>query len=234
MIGIIGAMQPEVEALIEATEQKRTERISGSEFTSGILEGREVVIVRSGIGKVAAAVAAEAMLLRYRPALLINTGVGGSLSSRLSVTDLAIGDASVEHDMDTTALGDPPGLLSGIDIVRLPSDPVAVAGMRAAAESLGYPALVGTIASGDRFVSSAEEKERILSLFDAIACDMEGAAISHAAYLNGTPAVILRAVSDNADGSSHLDYPTFLKAAAERSTRLLLTFLREHAGGFSR
>lgn len=229
MIGIIGAMQPEVEALIAAMEDRSVEHISGSDFTRGRLEGQEVVIVRSGIGKVAAAVAAEAMLLRYRPTLLINTGVGGSLTSRLSVTDLAIGDASVEHDMDTTALGDPPGLLSGINVIRLPSDPVAVEGMRAAAASLGYSALVGTIASGDRFVSSAEEKERIVSLFDAIACDMEGAAISHAAYLNGTPAVILRAVSDNADGSSHLDYPTFLAAAAERSTKLLLAFLRHYA-----
>ncbi|HBJ19421.1 MAG TPA: 5'-methylthioadenosine/adenosylhomocysteine nucleosidase [Clostridiales bacterium] len=226
MIGIIGAMASEVDALIFGLSEKKTETLSGSLFTSGILEGKEVVIVRSGIGKVAAATAAEAMILRYAPTLLINTGVGGSLSEKLSVTDIAIADRAVEHDMDTTPLGDPPGLLSGIDIVYLPSDTDAVAGMSRAAETLGYHAEVGTIASGDRFVASAEEKGRIVSLFGAIACDMEGAAISHVAYLNGTPAVILRAISDSADGSSHMDYPTFLAKAAERSHALLKEFLR--------
>lgn len=226
MIGIIGAMASEVDALIAELSEKKTERISGSLFTSGILEGKEVVIVRSGIGKVAAATAAEAMILRFSPTLLINTGVGGSLSEKLSVTDIAIADRAVEHDMDTTPLGDPPGLLSGIDIVYLPSDAHAVLGMSHAAKALGYHAEVGTIASGDRFVASAEEKGRIVSLFGAVACDMEGAAISHVAYLNSTPAVILRAISDSADGSSQMDYPTFLTKAAERSHALLKEFLR--------
>ena len=226
MIGIIGAMSSEVDALLRETEDAREEFVSGSLFTLGRLAGREVVIVRSGIGKVAAATAAEAMILRYAPSLIVNTGVGGSLSADLSVTDIAIADRAVEHDMDTTALGDPAGLLSGINVIYLPSDADAVEKMRLAAETLGYHAKVGTIASGDRFVASAAEKERIVSLFGAIACDMEGAAISHVAYLNGTPAVILRAVSDNADGSSHMDYPTFLADAAARSHALLLEFLR--------
>ena len=217
MIGIIGAMSSEVDALLRETEDAREEFVSGSLFTLGRLAGREVVIVRSGIGKVAAATAAEAMILRYAPSLIVNTGVGGSLSADLSVTDIAIADRAVEHDMDTTALGDPAGLLSGINVIYLPSDADAVENMRLAAETLGYRAKVGTIASGDRFVASAAEKERIVSLFGAIACDMEGAAISHVAYLNGTPAVILRAVSDNADGSSHMDYPTFLADAAARA-----------------
>lgn len=226
MIGIIGAMASEVDALIAETEGAVSERVSGSLFTRGRLAGKEVVIVRSGIGKVAAATAAEAMILRYAPRLIVNTGVGGSLSSDLSVTDIAIADRTVEHDMDTTPLGDPPGLLSGIDTIYLPSDSAAVEGMRRAAETLGYRGKVGTIASGDRFVASAAEKERIVSLFGAIACDMEGAAISHVAYLNGTPAVVLRAVSDNADGSSHMDYPTFLARAAARSHDLLKEFLK--------
>lgn len=226
MIGIIGAMASEVDALIGELTETKEERISGSLFTSGRLEGKDVVIVRSGIGKVAAAVATEAMILRYSPDLIVNTGVGGSLSEKLSVTDLAIADRAVEHDMDTTPLGDPPGLLSGIDVIYLPCDATAVAGLQDAARFLGYHAEIGTVASGDRFVASAEEKGRISSLFGAVACDMEGAAIAHVAYLNGTPAVILRAISDSADGSSHMDYPTFLGKAAERSRTLLKEFLR--------
>lgn len=228
MIGIIGAMASEVDALIAELSEAKSERISGSLFTTGRLAGEEVVIVRSGIGKVAAATAAEAMILRYAPTLLVNTGVGGSLSENLSVTDIAIADRAVEHDMDTTPLGDPPGLLSGIDVVYLPSDADAVRGIRQAAERLGYRTEVGTIASGDRFVASSEEKKRIVALFGAIACDMEGAAISHVAYLNGTPAVIVRAISDSADGSSHMDYPAFLEKAAARSHALVKEFLRAY------
>ena len=117
MIGIIGAMASEVDALIAELSEAKSERISGSLFTTGRLAGEEVVIVRSGIGKVAAATAAEAMILRYAPTLLVNTGVGGSLSENLSVTDIAIADRAVEHDMDTTPLGDPPlflGFLKGV------------------------------------------------------------------------------------------------------------------------
>ena len=228
MIGIIGAMASEVDALIAELSEAKSERISGSLFTTGRLAGEEVVIVRSGIGKVAAATAAEAMILRYAPTLLVNTGVGGSLSENLSVTDIAIADRAVEHDMDTTPLGDPPGLLSGIDVVYLLSDADAVRGIRQAAERLGYRTEVGTIASGDRFVASSEEKKRIVALFGAIACDMEGAAISHVAYLNGTPAVIVRAISDSADGSSHMDYPAFLEKAAARSHALVKEFLRAY------
>ena len=226
MIGIIGAMASEVDALIAELSEAKSERISGSLFTTGRLAGEEVVIVRSGIGKVAAATAAEAMILRYAPTLLVNTGVGGSLSENLSVTDIAIADRAVEHDMDTTPLGDPPGLLSGIDVVYLPSDADAVRGIRQAAEHLGYRTEVGTIASGDRFVASSEEKKRIVSLFGAIACEMEGAAIGQVCYVNRVPFCVLRAISDSADGSSHMDYPTFVGMAAEQSVKLLRTFLK--------
>lgn len=229
MIGIIGAMDIEVRALCGMLTDARIETHSGTQFHVGRLGDCPVVIARSGIGKVAAAVCAEAMLLVYKPQLLINTGVAGALSCELSIGDMVVSSCAVQYDMDTSPLGDPVGFLSGIDRIRLMADEDAVTRLADAAKATGAHALVGTVASADRFVASREEKERIVRLFpDALCCEMEGGAIAHAACLNGTPFVILRAISDTADDSSHMDYPTFVAHAAETSTRTVVEFLRCH------
>lgn len=226
MIGLIGAMEVELAHLIADLKDARVECVSGTDYHVGRIDGVEVVIAKCGIGKVAAAVVAQTMILRYAPTLIVNTGVGGTLSPRLSVGDIAISYRAVQHDMDTSPLGDPVGLISGINKIYFDAERDAAERLLSLAEGLSLHAVGGTVCSGDRFVASPHEKERICSLFDdAIVCEMEGGAIAHTAYLSSVPFVIVRSISDSADGSSHMDYPTFLSLAAERSYTLVRAFL---------
>ena len=225
MIGIIGAMSIEVDALKAAMTDKKTENISGIEFVSGTLYGRSAVVAQSGIGKVFAAICAQTMILKYNVDTLINTGVAGTLTSELSVNDIAVSADCVQHDMDTSALGDEVGLISGINIVNIPADTVLCDKVCAAARSLGFHAISGTIASGDCFVSSNDKKKYITDNFSAIACEMEGAAIAQVCFVNNVRYVIIRAISDSADGEADLSYDEFSKIAAERSAKVVRKIL---------
>ena len=226
MIAIIGAMQIETEALSEMLEDKHTDIISGREYHVGKLHGKDVVICTCGIGKVFAAICAEAMILNYKPSLLINTGVAGALDSSLDVTDVVVSSSVVQHDMDTSPLGDPKGLISGINKIYFEADTRAVEILRGAASELSLNAFVGTIASGDKFVCASSDKAAIVSEFSAICCEMEGASIAHVAYCNSTPFAVVRAISDSADGEATMDYPTFLPIAARNSTNLTLALVK--------
>ena len=226
MIGIIGAMQTEVDLLISKIEDAKTKNISGIDFVSGKISGREVVVAKCGIGKVFAALSAQTMILEYGVELLINTGVGGAISSDLEIGDIAVSDFVVQHDMDTTALGDPAGLISGINVVKIAADGDIIASLCTAAERKGARYLVGTIASGDTFISSAEKKKKIADTFGAVVCEMEGAAIGQVCYVNRVPFCVVRAVSDKADGSSGVDYMTFVASAAKKNANVLLEFLK--------
>ena len=226
MIGIIAAMNVEMESLRSHIENPVSETIGGVTYVSGRLEGRDVVTAVCGVGKVFAALCAQAMILRYQPECIINTGVAGTLTDRLSVGDVAVSTGVVQHDMDTTPIGDPLGLISGINKVVLPADGALTVKLSACASALGIKTLPGIIASGDQFVASAERKAFIVDHFKAVACEMEGAAVGQACTVNGVPFCVLRAISDSADGSSHMDFPAFTRMAAEQSVRLLLAFLR--------
>ena len=228
IIGIIAAMDSEIAAIKEAMTDKTHETVSGIEFVKGKLCGKNAVVAKCGIGKVFAAICAQTMILKYSPALVINTGVGGSLSEKLGIGDIAVATDVVQHDMDTSPLGDPVGLVSGINIVHFPADIVAVEFISAAAKSLGINSVQGTIASGDQFIASREKKNCIKDNFDAIACEMEGAAIGHVCYVNNTPFAVIRAISDTADDSSHMDYGEFLKLAAERSFKVVTKFVEKY------
>ena len=226
MIGIIAAMNVEMDGLRAHMESPASETVSGVTFVRGIIEGREVVTAVCGIGKVFAALCAQTMILRYAPEAIINTGVAGTLTDELSIGNLAVSACVVQHDMDTSAIGDPVGLISGINMVEIPADKALTERLCAAAETVGVKTLTGCIASGDQFVASPGRKTFITDTFSAIACEMEGAAIGQVCYVNGVPFCVLRAISDSADGSSHMDYPVFAQMAAEQSVRLLLAFLR--------
>ena len=219
-IGIIGAMSVEVEALIAELEDRSSETVSGVEFNTGSLFGKKIVVARCGVGKVFAAICAEAMILRYSPALLVNTGVGGALAGDLRPTDTVIAETLLQHDMDTSPLGDPKGLISGINRIYFDTDKRAAEIVLAAAERLGIRARLGRVASGDRFVADRADKEWIVSEFSADVCEMEGGAIAHAAFVNNTPFLVVRAISDSADGGADMDYPTFLPIAAKNSAAL--------------
>ncbi len=233
-IGIIGAMQIEVEALCAAMTDTQREVISGIEFVSGDLRGKRVVCAKCGIGKVFAAMCAQTMILRYAPAVMINSGVAGTLSHELSIGQIALADQMVQHDMDTSPIGDPVGLISGINIIYIPAAPAVTAALAAAVESVGVPYKRGTVASGDQFICHTADKERICASFETtdkpvIACEMEGAAIGQVCYVNQVPYGILRAISDGGDEQAFADYPTFLAAAAKTATEVMLRFVEEWA-----
>ena len=221
MIGIIAAMNVEMESLRSYMENTEEETISGIRFVRGMLEGQEVVTAVCGIGKVFAALCAQTMILRYAPEAIINTGVAGTLTNALGIASIAVSSAVVQHDMDTSPLGDPKGLISGINVVEIPADAQLGGKILACAKEMGVNAFSGVIASGDQFVASAERKDFITGQFGAIACEMEGAAIGQVCYVNKVPFCVLRAISDSADGSSHMDYPQFVKLAAEQSVSLM-------------
>lgn len=226
MIGIIAAMNVEMESMRSHLIHPVSETVSGIEFVCGTLEGHEVVTAVCGIGKVFAALCAQTMILRYAPELVINTGVAGTLTPELSIGSIAVSTGVVQHDMDTSALGDPIGLISGINRIMLPADAALSDTLCACARSLGIVARQGVIASGDQFIANGERKDFIAKHFSAIACEMEGAAIGHVCYINKVPFCVLRAISDSADGSSHMDYPAFVKLAAAQSVELMLSFFK--------
>ncbi len=226
MIGIIGAMHIEIETIKALMENKKSETVSGVEYIKGNLHGREIVVAACGIGKVAAAMCTQTMILKYSPECIINTGVGGSLSTKLSICDIAVAESLVQHDMDTSPLGDPVGLISGINIVNIPADEKVAEVLYNGVETLeNIKAVKGVIASGDQFIASNEKKEYITGLFDAIVCEMEGASIAQVCYTNGVPFGVVRAVSDCADGSSHMDYSEFLPVAAANAAKLIEYFV---------
>lgn len=226
MIGIIAAMDVEMKSLRSYMENTETEVISGIRFVRGTLEGKDVVTAVCGIGKVFAALCAQTMILHYQPRCIINTGVAGTLTDALTIGSIAVSSAVVQHDMDTSPLGDPVGLISGINKVELPADCLLTGQLSACAKVMGIKTATGVIASGDQFVASAERKAFIVEHFKAIACEMEGAAVGQVCYVNKVPFCVLRAISDSADGSSHMDYPTFVQMAAEQSVALLRRFMR--------
>lgn len=225
MIGIICAMKIEADAIRASLSDTETQTVSGVEFVRGKLHGKDVVLAVCGIGKVFAAICTEAMILTYAPSLIINSGVAGTLSEELTIGDIAVSSALVQHDMDTSPIGDPRGLISGINKIFFEADPSAADGIERAAATVGAHCVRGVIASGDQFMSDAAKKAWIAKEFGAIACEMEGAAVAHVAFVNSTPFVVLRAISDSATGDAQMEYPKFVAMAAARSHAILDKFI---------
>ena len=221
MIGIIGAMQPEVEAILGLIEDKKINSVKSFAFHEGKINGKDVVVAQCGIGKVFAAMCAEAMILNYDLDYILNVGVGGTLSDKLSICSIAISKGLIQHDMDTSPLGDPIGMISGINIIEIPANKGVVWKVEEAVKEAGLNYEIGIIASGDQFINNKEKKDYIKSTFNAIACEMEGAAIAQVAYVNKVPFCVIRAISDSADGSSHMEYAEFLKEAIENTKKVI-------------
>ena len=166
------------------------------------------------------------MILKYKPEIIVNTGVGGSLSSDLKILDVAIADKVVQYDMDTTAIGDPLGLISGINKIYFECDQEFNTKIKSIAEGLGAHTMTGVIASGDAFVNDSAKKQFIAESFDAIVCEMEGASIGHVAYINNTKFAILRSISDNGDENSNIDFATVLEKACDVSFKIWDAFFK--------
>ena len=225
LTGIIGAMDLEMEALINLLEEEECATISNVTFHRGKLFGGDAVLAVCGVGKCFSAICAQTMILKYHPDRIINIGVAGGIVEGLSVGDIVVANDVVQYDMDTSAVGDPVGLISGINIVKIPCSPKLSEGLFAAAKALQIPVLAGTVASGDTFVASREKKEHIAETFDTVACEMEGGGIAQACYVNGVECAILRSSADGINGGGG-DYEVFKHAAAKNSTAVLSAFFR--------
>ena len=229
-IGIIGAMQMEVDNLKEAMENQTIIQVSGISFVSGMIGNVEVVAAVCGVGKVFAAICAEAMILKFNVEMVINIGVAGTLTKDLGVLDVAVATQVMQHDMDTSALGDPVGLISGINQIFFETDEKMRTIMCECLKDKGVKYLPGTIATGDLFVHDAEKKAQIRERFGASAAEMEGGSIGHVCFVNQVPFLVLRAISDGDGGA--MDYQTFAEKAALQSIAVVVKFI-QRAGELS-
>ena len=223
IIGVIGAMQMEVDALQEQMENSRTESVSGIDFVCGNIKGKDVVVAKCGIGKVFAAICAEALILRFNVDMVINIGVAGSLTKDLGVLDVAVATNVVQHDMDTSPLGDPVGLLSGINMILLPADERMLDLLCQCLKDRKINYKKGNIATGDQFIADADLKKRLSRDFEAIAAEMEGGSIGQVCYVNAVPFAVLRSISDSDGGA--MDYQTFAEKAALQSIEVVTDFI---------
>ena len=229
MIGIIGAMEDEVAQLKKNMEIEETTEVASLSFCRGKLSGKEVVVVRSGIGKVNAAICTQILVDQFHVDVIINTGIAGSLDAESDIGDIVISTDAVEHDMDASIFGDPIGQIPQMDTFSFPADESLVKLAKEVNEKANpdVHTWIGRVVSGDQFVSSGEKKEQLIRVFDAKCTEMEGAAIAHAAYLNKISCVIIRAISDKADNSAVVDYPAFEAAAIRHSVRLIEALVSE-------
>lgn len=231
-IGIIGAMDDEVAGLKEYMQDVEITRRASMDFYAGTLEGRKAVVVRSGIGKVNAAVCAQILVDEFQAEVILNTGIAGSLNNEINIGDIVVSTDLVQHDMNAVAFGYPVGQIPQMEMFSFTADEVlrkvAVQACREVNPDISV--FEGRIASGDQFVADQGVKDFIVKEFGAYAVEMEGAAIAQTAVLNHVPFLVIRAISDKADGSAHVDYPAFEKLAIEHSVKLTRQILRELQG----
>lgn len=229
-LGIIGAMSMEVETLVSSMENAAPKTIAGSLFYEGTLEGLPCVVVQCGVGKVNAAMCAQILCTAYGVTHLVNTGIAGSLCADLDIADLLVSRDAMYHDFDCVHFGYPYGKVPGMDTVAFPADETLMAYAFQAAETVnpGHTK-IGRVASGDQFVADKEKKAFIIEKTQALCTEMEGAAIAQTACRNGVPFVILRAISDKADDSAEMDYPSFETLSAHRCAQVTKLLARKLA-----
>ena len=222
-IGIIGAMEEEVNQLKEQMQIEETTTVASMEFVKGTLEEKPVVVVRSGIGKVNAAMCTQILADRYDASCIINTGVAGALYQDLNIGDIVLSTDTLQHDMDATGFGYEFGVIPRMETSVFRADEA----LRKAAEDScrkvnpEIQVFSGRVVSGDQFVSDGEKKKWLVEKFAGYCTEMEGAAIAQAAYLNHIPFLIIRAISDKADNSAEMDYGEFEAAAITHTVRLM-------------
>lgn len=224
MLGIIGAMDSEVAKLKELMTDVTITNAASMEFYKGRLNGTEAVVVRAGVGKVNAACCTQALISLFPVSCVINTGIAGSLQAKIDIGDIVLSTDAVEHDMDAVSFGYQVGQIPQMDVYSFVADEKLRQIAKESCEKVNPDIHVheGRVVTGDQFVSSKEKKAWLIETFDGCCTEMEGAAIAHVAYLNNIPFLIVRAISDKADDSAEMDYPTFEAKAIEHSVRLMV------------
>lgn len=228
MIGIIGAMEVEIQGLKAMLPDAKTTTISGMDFVTGTLRGTPVVMAVCGVGKVFAALCAQTMILRFPVQAIINSGVAGTLSRELGIGDVAISSDVVQHDMDTSPLGDPVGMISGPNVIHIPANQDLADLVEETVKSMDRHCVKGTIATGDQFLCQTERKNWIHETFGAIAGEMEGGSIGQVCYVNQIPFVIIRTISDDADGNAPADFPAFVEKTAKAAIEITAAVVEKY------
>lgn len=223
LIGIIGAMEEEVANLKEHMTEVSVATKASMEFNKGKLNGKDVVVVRCGIGKVNAGICTQILVDDYRVDAIINTGIAGSLKNEINIGDIVVSTDALQHDVDATNFGYPKGQIPRMDVLSFPADEQLAELAQEVCREVNpeISVFAGRVVSGDQFISDKDVKNRIINEFGGFCTEMEGAAIAQGAYLNQTPFVVLRAISDKADDSASVDYPTFEREAIGHCVKLV-------------
>ncbi len=220
-IGIIGAMEEEITLLQQKANITDTKKIIGLTFYQGTLQNKKIVLVKSGIGKVNAALCTQVLIDHFDVDCIINVGVAGAIYKELTIGDIVISEDAVQHDMDTSVFGDPIGIIPRMEESYFKADKTLIELAKKCHLTSKANIFVGRIASGDQFISTPEGKQKIWDTVQGYCAEMEGAAIAHACYLNQIPFVIIRSISDDAENKAHITYEQFVKIAATNSSELL-------------
>lgn len=228
-IGIIGAMDEEVSKIKECLEHMQVTTIAAMEFYEGNLSGTDVVIVRSGIGKVNAAICTQILADKFNVTAIINTGIAGSLKNEINIGDIVLSTDTLQHDVDAVAFGYELGVIPRMEVSNFKASEEMMEIAKQSCETVleDINVFCGRVLSGDQFISDKKKKDWLTDNFDGYCTEMEGAAIAHTAYLNNIPFLIIRAISDKADDSAHMDYPEFEAMAIENSVLLLKEMLKK-------
>lgn len=228
MIGIIGAMKEEVDAILALMPNAERTIHYGVKFYTGRINGQDCVVSKSGVGKVNAARSTQLMIDRYNPDFIINIGSAGALEPRLDIGDIVISDSCIQHDVDITAFGHPKGYIAGVRYLQ--ADPELVEKCRKAIEKTvdnKYKTYIGIVASGDQFISSMDKKKELHEEFNAWCAEMEGAAIAHVCHLCEVPFVVIRSISDKALPGNNIEFREFLVLSAERCAQFIDAFTKQ-------
>lgn len=227
-IGIIGAMEPEVAHLIAAMTNATSQTIAGIEFIAGTLAGKDVVVTRSGIGKVAASIATTLLIEKYAPDAVINTGSAGGFVDTLAIGDIVISSEVRHHDVDVTAFGYEIGQMAQQPAAFIPAAHLVEAANKAIAQLGEVKAIEGLICTGDSFICDPVRTQAMLKNFPTMAaCEMEGAAIAQVCHQFGVPFVVIRSLSDNANNDSPVDFDSYIVKAGYHSALMVMLLLEQ-------
>ncbi|MCL6606269.1 MAG: 5'-methylthioadenosine/adenosylhomocysteine nucleosidase [Paenibacillus sp.] len=221
IIGIIGAMDAEISLLLEGMENKVTEVKCGITYHKGTFASKSVVVCKSGVGKVNAAVTTQILVDTFHVSQVLFTGVAGALHPKLNIGDIVISSECMQHDMDVSALGYPRGIIPYQEVSSFPADPNLMVLAENACRMLKVNSVTGKVLSGDQFIASVQTVTMLREQLNGVCAEMEGAAVAQVCYMNSTPFVIIRSMSDKADGSAHVNFPEFTVEASRRSHAIL-------------
>ncbi|CAM2877020.1 MULTISPECIES: 5'-methylthioadenosine/adenosylhomocysteine nucleosidase [Paenibacillus] len=220
-IGIIGAMDEEVELLLAGMKQLETVKQTGITYVAGEWLGKQIVVCKSGVGKVNAAVTTQILIDRFQVNRIIFTGVAGAVNPELNIGDMVISSECVQHDMDVTPLGFERGVIPYQETSAFPAEASLIALAEEACKAQGANYLIGKVLSGDQFIANKDTVKMLYTEMNGACAEMEGAAVAQVSFMNRVPFVILRAMSDKADGSAHVNFAEFTVESSQRSHRIV-------------